>query len=89
VITTQETEGEVMVVVTDSGMGIPGDDLPFIFDIFHRGKTAVGREGHGLGLATVKAIVEGHGGRILVSSEVNVGSSFTVFLPKLSAVNEV
>jgi len=86
VISTQETDHEVMVAIMDSGMGIPAEDLPCIFDIFHRGRGTAGREGHGLGLATVKAIVEGHGGRILVSSELNVGSTFTVFLPKLSVV---
>lgn len=82
VISTQEKDREVMVAITDSGAGIPAEDLPFIFDIFHRGKTALGREGYGLGLATVKAIVEGHGGRIMVSSELDFGSTFTVFLPK-------
>lgn len=82
VISTQETDREVMVTITDSGAGIPVDDLPFIFDMFHRGRMAVGREGHGLGLATVKVIVEGHGGRVIVSSELSVGSTFTVFLPK-------
>ncbi|MHC1742840.1 MAG: ATP-binding protein [Syntrophobacteraceae bacterium] len=87
VITTQETDCEVMVTVRDSGIGILTEDLPYIFDIFHRGKTTLGKEGHGLGLATVKAIVEGHGGRIMVSSEPDVGSTFTVFLPKLPDAN--
>jgi signal transduction histidine kinase len=44
----------------------------------HKGK----REGYGLGLAVVKAIVEGHGGRILVKSELNKGSVFSVVLPR-------
>ncbi len=88
VISTQETDREVMVAITDSGTGIPAEDLPYIFDIFHRAKAALGREGYGLGLATVKAIVEGHGGRIMVSSEPDVGSTFTVFLPKESPVKD-
>ncbi len=88
VISTRETDSEVMVTVTDSGTGITSEDLPYIFDIFHRGRTALGREGYGLGLATVKAIVEGHGGRIMVSSEPDVGSTFTVFLPKESQVKD-
>jgi signal transduction histidine kinase len=89
VITTQETDREVMVAIRDSGTGIAAEDLPCIFDLFHRGKTALGREGHGLGLATVKAIVEGHGGRIMVASELDIGSTFTVFLPKLSEIKGI
>lgn len=81
-ITAQEREQEVMVAIADDGIGIDPEDLPYIFDTFHRGRTAAGREGHGLGLATVKSIVEGHGGRIIVSSQPNVGSTFTLFLPK-------
>jgi PAS domain S-box-containing protein len=82
VITTRETDTEVMVAVEDSGVGIDPADLPFIFDIFHRGRRVGGREGHGLGLATVRVIVEGHHGRIQVASEPNVGTTFTVYLPK-------
>jgi len=81
-VTAQEKDQEVMVTVTDEGIGIDTEDLPHIFDAFHRGRATGGIKGHGLGLATVKAIVEGHGGRVLVSSEPNAGASFTVFLPK-------
>ena len=84
-ITAQEKEQEVMVTITDEGVGIDPDDFPHIFDVFHRGRTAGGIKGHGLGLATVKAIVDAHGGRILVSSQPNAGSAFTVFLPKRQA----
>lgn len=82
VIRARETDREIVVSVEDHGSGIDPGDLPFIFDIFHRGSAAAGKEGHGLGLATVKAIVESHGGRIAVTSEVGVGSTFTVFLPR-------
>jgi two-component system, OmpR family, phosphate regulon sensor histidine kinase PhoR len=82
VIHAQEKEQEIMVSVEDTGIGIESSDLPFIFEIFRRGRSAGGREGHGLGLATVKAIVEAHGGRVLVASEAGAGSTFTVFLPK-------
>ncbi|MDA8305777.1 MAG: PAS domain-containing sensor histidine kinase [Deltaproteobacteria bacterium] len=77
-----EKETEVMVAVTDEGIGIAPEDLPDIFDVFHRGRTAGGTEGYGLGLATVKTIVEGHGGRVEVANEPNAGTTFTVFLPK-------
>ncbi len=82
IIRAQETENEIMISVEDGGVGVDPEDLPFIFDIFHRGHRGSGKEGHGLGLATVKAIVEGHGGRIMVASEPGSGATFTVFLPK-------
>jgi two-component system phosphate regulon sensor histidine kinase PhoR len=82
IIRAQETENEIMISVEDAGVGVDPGDLPFIFDIFHRGRRDSGKEGHGLGLATVKAIVEGHGGRIMVASEPGSGATFTVFLPK-------
>jgi PAS domain S-box-containing protein len=81
-MSARETEHEVMISVADNGIGIHPEDLPYIFDVFHRGRTIGKREGHGLGLATAKIIVEGHGGRILVASQVNEGSTFTLFLPK-------
>ena len=83
VMSAREKEHEVMISVADNGVGIDAKDLPYIFDIFHRGRSIGKREGHGLGLATAKIIVEGHGGRILVASQVNEGSIFTLFLPKV------
>ena len=64
-ITTQETAKDVIVKVKDEGIGIERNELPYIFDSFHRGKGAEKKEGLGLGLAGVKAIVEGHGGQFL------------------------
>lgn len=81
-VSAHETQDEVVVSVQDEGIGIGPEDLPHVFEIFHRGPNAKGTEGHGLGLATVKAIVEGHGGRVLVASEPRRGTTFTVFLPK-------
>jgi len=63
-------------------MGIGQDELIYIFDSFRRGRDAEEKEGFGLGLAAVKAIVEGHGGRVIVKSEQGKGSVFTVILPK-------
>jgi two-component system phosphate regulon sensor histidine kinase PhoR len=85
-IAAREKGQEVLITVTDDGIGIRPEDLPHIFDVFRRGRETGGRQGHGLGLATVKAIVEGHGGRILVSSQLNVGSTFALFLPKARTV---
>ncbi|MBN2032222.1 MAG: PAS domain S-box protein [Deltaproteobacteria bacterium] len=81
-ISTEETVREVSVSIKDEGRGIDPDDLPFIFDIFHRGKQADEKTGQGIGLATVKAIVEGHGGKVTVRSKPGQGSTFTVVLPK-------
>ena len=57
-------------------------ELPYIFDPYHRGNVRGKVEGFGLGLATVKTIVEGHGGHVLVESELGKGSEFTVVMPK-------
>lgn len=87
-ITTQETTQEVIISITDEGRGIDPDDLPFIFDIFHRGKNAGGHPGQGIGLATVKTIVEGHGGKVKVKSKRGEGSTFTVILPKFERLKK-
>ncbi len=81
-VSTHATPGEVIVEVKDEGIGIDPDELPYVFDSFHRGRGVEQKEGFGLGLASVKAIVEGHGGRIYVESEVGKGSVFSVILPK-------
>ena len=69
------------VEIRDEGIGIDPEEAPFIFDIFHRTRTGERKEGYGIGLATVKAIVEAHGGRVELYSEPGKGSVFTVHLP--------
>jgi two-component system, OmpR family, sensor kinase len=73
----------VCVVVADSGVGIPAQDLAKIFDRFYRVDKARSREkgGTGLGLAIVKWIVDAHGGKIGVKSQIGRGTTFTVRLP--------
>jgi signal transduction histidine kinase len=75
--------GSLKLVVSDTGIGIPEQDLNRIFEEFHRARPANGKKyrGTGLGLAIVKRLVGLLGGSIEVSSEVNVGSTFTVTLP--------
>jgi len=87
-LVAQETAREVLVQIIDQGVGMAAEELPYIFDLFHRGRGSEKREGYGIGLATVKAIVEGHGGRIQVTSELGRGSTFSVFLPKERKVPE-
>jgi len=87
-LSTDQTEKDIIVRVKDEGIGIDPEDLPFIFETFHRGKGAENREGFGLGLATVEAIVEAHGGRVLVKSTLGKGSVFKVILPKENEVQK-
>jgi signal transduction histidine kinase len=81
------TENSLVITVKDEGRGMPPEELPLIFDAFHRGKVGEKVKGFGLGLASVKVIVEAHGGKVLVESEVGKGSAFTVVLPVPSAQN--
>ncbi len=75
--------GWAQLVVSDTGVGIPSDDLPHIFDRFYRVDKARSRAqgGSGLGLAIAKWIVQAHGGAIKVDSTVGVGTTFTITLP--------
>lgn len=78
------TDGdEVRISVSDQGMGIPPEDLPLIFERFHRGSNVTSRvSGIGLGLTSVLRAVEAHGGRIEVASVVGSGTTFTIHLPR-------
>jgi signal transduction histidine kinase len=74
---------EVVVTVTDTGVGIPESDLPHLFEEFFRASNVkrAGITGTGLGLAIVKSLVERYKGRIAVHSKVGEGTTFTVMLP--------
>jgi heavy metal sensor kinase len=77
-------EGQMAVVaITDTGVGIPAEDIPFIFERFYRVDKSRSRTegGSGLGLAICRHIVEAHGGKIEVESQVGAGSTFSVWLP--------
>ena len=76
----------ITVRVSDTGVGIPEEDLPNLFDRFYRVDKDRSRTtgGSGLGLAISKQIVEMHGGQLSVTSEVDTGSTFDVRLPKAS-----
>jgi signal transduction histidine kinase len=69
--------------VTDTGEGIPPDDLPYIFDKLYRARRVHRRpvEGSGLGLTLAQQILRAHGGDLTVQSELNKGSTFTLTLP--------
>jgi two-component system sensor histidine kinase/response regulator len=74
----------VTIEVADTGLGIPKEDLPHIFDAFYRVRHGDQEdvEGSGLGLSIVKTIVEQHGGTVKVKSEPGQGSTFRVILPR-------
>jgi signal transduction histidine kinase len=73
----------VVVEVADTGSGIAPEDLPYVFDRFYRADKSRSRTsgGSGIGLAIVKQLVEAHGGRVGVASEVGKGTTFTFTLP--------
>ena len=84
-VSVLEDASSVTVRVSDTGTGIPEEDLPNLFDRFYRVSKDRSRTtgGNGLGLAISKQIVELHGGELSVKSEVGVGSTFDVRLPKV------
>jgi signal transduction histidine kinase len=83
IILTVNNGIDVVLSVADMGSGIPAEELPYIFDYQYRTDDARASSvrGTGLGLSIVKQIVESHGGRIMVESEVGSGTKFSVFLP--------
>jgi signal transduction histidine kinase len=82
---TARTDGtEAVLSVIDTGIGIPADELPRIWDRLYRGDKSRSERGLGLGLSLVKAIVEAHGGRVAVESTPGSGARFDLRLPRPS-----
>ena len=79
----EKTQGSVRLLIEDTGIGIPEESLPRIFDRFYQVDRAKAREigGCGLGLSICKWIVEAHGGAIEVSSRLEYGTKISVQLP--------
>ncbi|MHB0938504.1 MAG: sensor histidine kinase [Armatimonadota bacterium] len=80
-VAARRQNGEVVIAVTDQGIGIAPYDLPHIFDRFYRVEKIRKAEGTGLGLYLTRRLVELHGGRIWVESAVGKGSTFSFTLP--------
>jgi len=81
-VSVAQRDGQVVTSVIDQGRGIPPEDLPHLFERFFRSRLArQQREGLGLGLYITKMLVEAHGGRIWVQSELGKGSTFSFTLP--------
>jgi two-component system phosphate regulon sensor histidine kinase PhoR len=83
-VTTRRTRDRVVVDVTDTGVGIPEEDLPNVFERFYRSDISRSQEtgGFGLGLAIAKHIVDVSGGTISVRSTVGSGTTFEISLPR-------
>ena len=82
-VTLREANGAISLSVADSGIGIAPEELPRLFERFHRVEGARGRsfEGSGIGLALVQELARGHGGDVTVASTPGAGSTFTVTIP--------
>jgi len=76
-----QRDQDIILIVKDTGIGIPDEDIHRIWDRLYRGDKSRSQRGLGLGLSLVKAVVSAHGGHVEVSSQSGVGSVFTVFLP--------
>jgi signal transduction histidine kinase len=75
-------DGRDMVIsVSDTGVGIPEDEVPLVTELFHTSRTAGTRAGNGLGLPIVRAAVESRGGRLTVSSRLGAGTTVTIRAP--------
>jgi signal transduction histidine kinase len=88
-IEAARSDGQGRIVIGDSGIGIPSEDVPRIFERFYRVDKARSREvgGTGLGLSIVKHVAENMGGTVAVESQLGKGSCFTLTLPCLPPGN--
>ncbi|NJN09760.1 MAG: sensor histidine kinase [Richelia sp. RM1_1_1] len=79
--TVSSQKQQLIFEIEDKGIGIPPEDLPFLFDAFHRCQNVGNIQGTGLGLSIVKKCLDMLQGKINVTSEVGVGTKFTVTIP--------
>jgi len=81
-VTMESAPDQVVVAVTDHGIGIPSGDVAHLFERYHRGSNVSGIVGTGVGLYLVKTAVDLHHGTVEVQSREGEGSRFTVRLPR-------
>ena len=87
-VSAERRRDVLLLRVSDTGIGIAAEDREHLFDRFFRAHDADGIAGVGLGLSIVRAIVEAHGGRVLVQSTVGSGTTFEVRLPAIAAEHD-
>ena len=84
-MTLRRGDAGIELAVTDHGAGIAPQALPHVFDRFFQAEGSDRASGYGIGLSLVREIVEAHGGRVEVQSELGIGSTFRLMLPALAA----
>lgn len=82
-ISGEAKNGSAVITVTDTGQGIPAEDLPHVFKRFYRAEKSRTTGRTGLGLSISKAIIDAHGGTLEVASELGKGTTFTIRLPQV------
>lgn len=81
----KENDDSVDITISDTGVGIPENDLPYVFDKFYRASN-VGKDGHGVGLSLAREIIQKHHGRLTVDSTVGQGTTFSLTFNKSAAL---
>jgi len=81
-VRVEEEDDRAALDVSDTGVGIPEDELPLVFERFHRMDHSRTDGGVGLGLSIARQIAEAHGGEIRARSAIGKGSTFTLLLPQ-------
>jgi len=81
-IAVNKEDGQAIIQIKDEGIGIPNDEIPFVFDRFYRSENTKGKiSGSGIGLALTKELVNLMKGTITVNSQENIGTTFTISIP--------
>ncbi len=83
VLAAEPLDGEVALSVSDTGIGIPPEHVPHVFERYWHARRTARKRGSGLGLAIAKGIVEAHNGRLWVNSTLGKGTTFTFTLAKV------
>jgi two-component system phosphate regulon sensor histidine kinase PhoR len=83
-VTAEEHDDDILISVSDNGVGIAAEDIPNLFEDFYVGKSKTdGERRSGVGLAITRRIIEAHNGNITVESKLGEGSTFVIQLPVL------
>jgi signal transduction histidine kinase len=77
----QSTRNQIGIAFEDRGIGISREDISRIFEPFYRGKNVLTQKGTGIGLSLVNQIIKNHNGQLKIASEINIGTTVTVYLP--------